>query len=118
MTEKKPIKSIKKQLRDYVYEYNVKCCYCGKSYNNAKIRPSIDHIVPKSSKGTTELDNIIVSCSICNSVKKKSMSLLEFIDKYPKSKYFLKKYINKMKKVEINKISYYNSIKWLEDFIK
>lgn len=113
---KKPIKSIKKLLKDYARKVNAKCCYCGRAFDG-KRRISLDHIIPKSSKGTTNCNNLLVCCTVCNNTKKKSLSIEEFLRVNPKSKYFLKKYIQKMKTANINGISYYDEIKWLENLI-
>jgi len=115
-TPKKPVKSLKKQLKDYARKVNAKCCYCGRSFDE-KRRISLDHIVPKSSKGSTECSNILISCTQCNNVKKKSLSLEEFIKLNPKVKFFLKKYIQKMKGLIVNGIDYYEEIKFIEELL-
>lgn len=115
-TPKKPIKSIKKQLKDYARKVNAKCCYCGRPFDE-KRKISLDHIVPKSSKGSTECYNLLVSCTPCNNVKKKSLSLEEFIRLNPKSKYFLRKYLQKMKGCIINGTDYYEEIRYIQELL-
>lgn len=115
-TPKKPILSIKKLLKDYVRKNNIKCAYCGRSYSE-KRKISLDHVTPKSSRGCTALENLIVSCTVCNSVKKKSLSLEEFIKLNPKVRFFLNKYLNKMKNCVINSIEYYEEIKWVKELL-
>jgi 5-methylcytosine-specific restriction endonuclease McrA len=114
-TPKKLVKSVKKLLKDYVKKNNIKCAYCGKPYD-AKRRISLDHVTPKSSFGLTDINNLIVSCDICNSVKKKNMSLEEFILKYPQVRLTLNKYLNKMKSLTVNGKNYYLEISWVKDY--
>ena len=113
-TPKKPIRSPKKQLKDYAKKVNAKCCYCGKNFDD-KRRVSLDHIVPKSSKGKTECANLLISCTFCNNVKKKSLSLEEFIKSDPKIKYFLRKYLQKMKGCIINGEDYFELVRYAGD---
>jgi 5-methylcytosine-specific restriction endonuclease McrA len=117
MCGKKPYKSIKLQLKDHVKKVKAKCGYCGRSYDGYKIKQTIDHIIPKSSGGETTVDNLLVVCSRCNSVRKKSLPLHEFIKLNPKVRYFMKKYLNKMKDLDINNKNYYIAIKWIEKYL-
>lgn len=103
-------------LRNFCIKNNIKCAYCNKSYNKNR-RPSIDHIRPRVDGGTLNEDNIVLACTICNQ-RKNSLSIQEYILKYPKSKYFLKIYLSKIKKLYINNKSYYESIKWIEQYLK
>lgn len=43
---------------------NYECCYCGSKRNL-----TIDHIIPKSRGGSNHWDNLVTSCSRCNSNK-------------------------------------------------
>ena len=115
-TPKKPIKSLKKQLKDYARKVNAKCCYCGRSFDE-KRKISLDHVIPKSSGGNTFLNNLLICCTPCNNVKKKSLSLEEFIRLNPKVKLFLKKYIQKMKGCAINGSDYYEEVKYIEELL-
>ncbi|WP_312371527.1 HNH endonuclease [Lachnoclostridium sp.] len=49
---------------------NSTCQMCGKNVKDDHIRVHIDHIVPLSWGGKTELDNLQVLCSNCNEGKK------------------------------------------------
>ena len=50
------------RVRKAVLEkYNFTCIYCG-----SKEKLEIDHIIPLSSKGTNETDNLQVLCKVCN----------------------------------------------------
>jgi 5-methylcytosine-specific restriction endonuclease McrA len=53
-----------------------RCQYCDKRLN--KSRFTIDHVVPKSKGGKTDWNNLVVSCSKCNT--KKGDSLLSEIN--------------------------------------
>lgn len=44
------------------------CQYCSKPLSYKEI--SIDHIIPKSYGGTTSYTNCVVSCKLCNSIKR------------------------------------------------
>ena len=114
----KTVFSIKQLLKEEALSRGAKCCYCGKRYNGKKVKPTIDHVIPKSSRGKTEISNAIVCCIHCNSVKKKSLSLEEFIKLYPKTPYFLKRYYNKMKTFIINGEYYGEALAWLREYIK
>ena len=53
-----------------------RCQYCDKRLN--KSRFTIDHVIPKSKGGKTDWNNLVVSCSKCNT--KKGDSLLKDIN--------------------------------------
>ena len=44
------------------------CHYCGYNLENAEeFRPlHIDHVLPWSASGSNKMDNLVVSCSVCN----------------------------------------------------
>lgn len=53
--------------------YHDECAYCGAP------RPStVDHVIPVSKGGATDITNLVPCCSVCNSVKK-DKSAKEFI---------------------------------------
>lgn len=69
--------------RRMVYEYLLKkwdyrCAYCDKYSDNFEV----DHIIPKSRKGTEKINNFVLSCHECNSNKS---SLYPFQFKFPGS---------------------------------
>lgn len=45
------------------------CIYCGKSSIEDNVKLHVEHIIPISKGGKTELKNLITSCSDCNSCK-------------------------------------------------
>lgn len=49
---------------------NSTCQMCGKTVKYDHIRVHIDHVIPLSWGGATELDNLQVLCSVCNEGKK------------------------------------------------
>ena len=114
---KKRTSSIRKKLREETKKCKTKCALCGKKYDFIGVRPTADHVVPKSSNGKTILSNLIVICQKCNSVSKKSLSLKEFIKLNPKCKHHLYRYLYKCKKIYINGKSYYNSIIWIKQYL-
>ena len=109
-------KSIKSTLKRYIIKNNISCIYCGRKYNKSR-RVSADHLISKEQGGTLDLNNIAISCDICNSRLKRNMSIEEFILTDPRIKDNIKTYLNKIKKIIINGESYYDSIKWLEVLI-
>ena len=46
---------------------NWTCQYCGKKGNRKTL--TIDHVIPKSKGGKTDWNNLVVSCSSCNTKK-------------------------------------------------
>lgn len=67
------------------------CAYCG------KVMPmnerTNDHIIPRSSNGKTEANNIVICCQDCNSLKG-SMLINEFFEKYKKKEDCFYNYLN------------------------
>lgn len=61
-------RSVSLQLRYSVLKRdNFKCCVCGASpAKDSSVELHIDHIVPWSKGGETELDNLQTLCSLCN----------------------------------------------------
>lgn len=54
------------EVREYLLEkFNRKCCYCGKE----SVPLEIEHITPKSRGGTNRIDNLCISCRMCNETK-------------------------------------------------
>ena len=47
---------------------NFQCQYCGKTFKFDEL--TMDHVVPKSKGGTKTWENIVTSCSECNSKKR------------------------------------------------
>lgn len=65
-------KSLRKKIKSM---YNT-CFYCGKQLSDKE--KTVDHIHPQSEGGLDTEENLVVSCTPCNS-KKGSMSIKEFI---------------------------------------
>src|SRR2546425_8437248 len=56
---------ISRRLRDRIFDRDRHVCvYCGSPDNL-----SVDHILPKSLGGGDEEENLVTSCSLCNSMK-------------------------------------------------
>jgi 5-methylcytosine-specific restriction endonuclease McrA len=48
---------------------NHKCCYCGRVMNevpNSKLKSTIEHVIPESRGGATDVWNCVAACSRCN----------------------------------------------------
>lgn len=45
-----------------------RCAYCDKIFNQ-ELKPTIDHIKPKSLGGTKRMSNIVLVCGPCNQMK-------------------------------------------------
>ena len=114
---KKRVFSVRRRLKEETEKVNTRCAFCGRRYDHVKIKPTVDHITPKSSGGATTIDNLLIICQVCNSVKKKSLSLQEFLKLNPECKSNIIKYLNKCKKININQVNYYESIKWIEKYL-
>ena len=70
------------QWEDIKNYFNNKCAYCGE---NTKLTQ--DHFTPISKGGEYTHNNIIPACGSCNSSKRNR----EFIEWYPKQKFYSKK---------------------------
>lgn len=69
------------EIREYLLEkWGRACVYCGK--RNAKLE--IDHIVPRSCRGTNNVSNLTITCRECNQ-KKSNQSLKDFLGDKEKS---------------------------------
>jgi len=44
------------------------CAYCDKKFDENNT-PTVDHIIPKSKGGSYRLDNLVLVCSNCNTLK-------------------------------------------------
>ncbi len=107
-----------KKLRFEVFKRDrFTCQYCGKHPPDTTLE--IDHIQPKSKKGTNSIDNLITSCFDCN--RGKSNRLLKDLPKTLKIKYEelkereiqyreYQKLLNKIDKITQKDIDYINSI--------
>lgn len=114
---KKPIKPLKKQLIFCIIENNIKCAYCGRKYDE-KNKKTVDHIVPKSKGGQTELSNILICCSNCNSIKKANEDIEDFIKKNKRARESLRKYFEKIEDLWINGKNYHRALEWVYNMIK
>lgn len=57
--------NIKDTDKLYIYERdNKRCFFCGKLLKYNKI--TLDHYLPKSKKGTTDVFNLVICCKFCN----------------------------------------------------
>lgn len=46
-------------------KYNYTCQYCGRTASDG-VKLHVDHIIPVSRGGKTEMDNLTVACEECN----------------------------------------------------
>ncbi|WP_051541864.1 HNH endonuclease [Clostridium lundense] len=54
--------------KQYIYiRDNEKCYYCKKNLKLNKI--TLDHFLPKSKRGTTDVFNLVTCCKFCNKLK-------------------------------------------------
>ena len=73
----------KSHLREYVAEqWKHQCAYCGKEDWKDHTRFELDHIVPRSRNGPTNIGNIVWACHPCNHAKSDS-DLETFLEKNP-----------------------------------
>lgn len=91
---------------------NSTCQMCGKNVKDDRIRVHIDHIVPFSWGGKTELDNLQVLCSNCNEGKKnfvesENPELMSKISQAKSTKERLKLYFEfyKNKEIDVDKLA-------------
>lgn len=64
--------AVKKSHKMYIYKRDGgKCYYCGKELSVRQI--SLDHYLPRSSSGTDDIFNIVLSCKKCNREKTDSV---------------------------------------------
>lgn len=48
---------------------NFSCIYCGKSSIEDSVKLTLDHVIPLSKSGKSDINNIITACKRCNSSK-------------------------------------------------
>ena len=53
---------------DILKEYNYRCTYCGKEFDENNL-PTKDHVIPISKGGHNTKENIVPACKSCNSKK-------------------------------------------------
>ena len=57
-------------LRAYIRElWGHRCAYCGKAAWESQARFEIDHVVPRSKGGATNVGNLVLACRGCNQTK-------------------------------------------------
>ena len=57
-------------LRAYVREqWNHRCAYCGKAAWESRTRFELDHVIPRSKSGPTNVGNLVWACRPCNQAK-------------------------------------------------
>lgn len=91
---------------------NSTCQMCGRNVRDDHIRVHIDHVVPLSWGGTTELDNLQVLCSDCNEGKKnyvesENPALMVEVNKATSTKERLRLYFEyyKNKQIDVDKLA-------------
>lgn len=65
-------------LKEIIVKYNNTCFYCGKKIIG-ELKPTRDHVHPKSKGGGNEEDNIVLACNKCNN-KKSNYYLTDFLE--------------------------------------
>ena len=114
-------KIINKRKRYRVLEkYNYKCCACGRGADVCALE--VDHIIPVSSGGTNDMDNLQCLCSDCNMGKfndiknKDNLNIAEMQEKLLQLKTYL---FNNTKKdwieVKMN-LSFMGFFNWFPDY--
>lgn len=70
----------KRKRRELIYQKsNGECFYCGHLIPPKEA--TIDHLIPKSRGGRLTLDNIVLACRHCNSIKAQIEDIDEAIQK-------------------------------------
>jgi 5-methylcytosine-specific restriction endonuclease McrA len=68
----------KRVRKDVIESYGYRCVYCGMPHRkNHNDEITIDHVVPRESKGKTHFKNLVTCCKTCNKLKA-NKNLLEF----------------------------------------
>jgi 5-methylcytosine-specific restriction endonuclease McrA len=71
-------KRARKHLLQLCCEWDWKCPYCGNAFGTSYsrrgrwqgwLRPTLEHIVPKSFGGDHTKENLLAICQVCNSLK-------------------------------------------------
>lgn len=65
--DKIPRREVKFSRKNILSRDDNRCQYCGKHYPATQL--SIDHIIPRSRGGSSKWDNLVASCSKCNTKK-------------------------------------------------
>lgn len=66
------------QLRQEVAEKSKnRCCYCLSQQDVSGMKYTIDHIIPESLGGETEVDNLCLACWECNLYKQNRISAID-----------------------------------------
>jgi 5-methylcytosine-specific restriction endonuclease McrA len=81
-----------KQIRNHLVS-NVYCPYCGKKIDIGHV----DHIYPVAKGGLSSTKNMVEVCSECN-LKKKDLTLNQFIKKYNLDRGFIERNLEMLKK--------------------
>lgn len=64
-------------IADLMKKYNSTCFYCGRKITG-RLKPTRDHVFPKSKGGGNATKNIVLACRDCNRSKSNKM-IWEFI---------------------------------------
>lgn len=65
--ERLPSSEVKFTRRNIYQHYKNQCCYCGGKFSTREL--NLDHVMPRSRGGSTNWDNIVLSCIPCNTRK-------------------------------------------------
>ena len=73
----------RRHLREYIAtQYNHRCVYCGKGDWEDATRFNLDHVVPRSAGGVTNIRNLVWNCQPCNQ-RKGDRPVREFLRQNP-----------------------------------
>lgn len=97
---KKKYEEDRKQTFFQIFSRDKFCCiYCGKSSIVDGVKLHLDHIYPRSKKGTNKLFNLVTSCENCNLSKSKTivspdliLEIWEEVERRNKNSFTIKKY--------------------------
>ncbi len=96
-----------REIREYLLELtNRKCAYCGKGGQ----RLEVEHIIPRSHKGSSRIDNLTMACHACN--EKKGALVGDALEKqYPDIAKKVKSALQKSKR-GLSDAAAVNTIRW------
>jgi hypothetical protein len=67
-------------LRDAVIQRATKCCeYCKSQDRYSPTSFTMDHFIPENLNGTSDLENLVYACFLCNRLKSNKLSVFDVI---------------------------------------
>lgn len=85
-------KRIEGKIKDKLYKTNKSCHYCKQPLFREEC--TLDHIIPKSKDGDTSIENSVISCHKCNTLKSNSDydDFKTIVDTVEKRDFYWKRY--------------------------